>query len=145
MQTTLIGTLLAKEGREFIYRGETEKCGGCPHRDSCLNLEEGVRYRVTEVIEGKDELDCSIHEEGVSPVKVEEAPIVASVGSRKAFEGAVVSLNEDACDRKDCPGYKYCVPEGCDFDESYEIEEVLGDNPADCHYDRSLKLVELSN
>jgi len=140
---TLIGTSLAHEGQEFVYRGETEACEGCPHRGTCLNLNEDVRYRVTEVRDGGQVLDCAIHDEGVRAVEVEEAPVVAQVPSRKAFEGSNVTIEEDACDRTDCPAYRYCVPDGFDFGEPYIINEVVGDNPVDCHYDRSLNLVEL--
>ncbi|MDY6780695.1 MAG: UPF0179 family protein, partial [Halobacteria archaeon] len=48
-----------------------------------------------------------------------------------------------ACDKTDCPAYEYCVPEGFDFGEEYEITEVIGDNDVDCHYDKSLKRVRL--
>jgi len=140
---TFIGTKLAHKGQEFVYRGETEACEGCPHRDTCLNLDQDVRYRVTNVREGGQVLDCAIHEDGVRAVDVKEAPVVAQVPSRKAFEGSKVTIEKDACDKTDCPAYRYCVPKGFDFDEPYSIEEVIGDNPVDCHYDRSLKLVEL--
>ena len=40
-------------------------------------------------------------------------------------------------------GLRRAVVDGFDFGEPYTINEVVGDNPADCHYDRSLSLVEL--
>lgn len=141
---TLIGTSLASEGKEFIYRGGTEACEGCPHRKTCLNLEEGVRYRVVDVRDGGQVLDCAIHDEGgVQAVEVSESRVVGQVESRMAFEGSIVTIEQDACDKKDCPAYKYCVPEGFDFGEPYTINEVVGENPVDCHYDKSLNLVEL--
>jgi len=140
---TLIGTSLAEVGQEFIFRGAAEPCEDCPHRDTCLNLDEGVRYRVMDVRDGGQELDCAVHEDGVRAVDVAESPVLAQVPSKKAFEGSDVTIEEDACDKTDCAAYKFCVPDGFDFGESYTINEVVGDNPADCHYDRSLNLVEL--
>lgn len=143
-QITLIGSGLAEPGQEFIYRGGTAACDDCPHRDNCLNLRDGVRYRVESVREGGQELDCEIHEGGgVRAVEVVESEVVAQVESRMAFEGSKVTVREDACDKKDCPAYKYCVPEGFDFGEPYTINEVVGKNPVDCHYDKSLRMVEL--
>ncbi|MDY7081086.1 MAG: UPF0179 family protein [Halobacteria archaeon] len=143
-QITLIGTELAEAGTEFIYQGETEACEGCSHRNNCLNLDEGVRYRVMDVREGGQELDCAIHDgKAVRAVEVAESPVLAQVESKKAFEGSNVTIEEDACDKKDCPAYKFCVPDGFDFGEDYKINEVVGDNPVDCHYDKSLQLVEL--
>lgn len=142
-QITLIGTSLAEVGQEFIYEGPTEACEDCPHRETCLNLEEGVRYRVMDVRDGGQELDCAIHEGGVRAVDVAESPVLGQVPSKKAFEGSNVTIEEDACDKTDCPAYKFCVPDGFDFGEDYEIKEVVGDNPVECHYDRSLSLVEL--
>ncbi|MFP4174524.1 MAG: UPF0179 family protein [Halobacteriales archaeon] len=140
---TLIGTSLAEVGQEFVYRGGTEACEDCPHSDNCLNLDEGVRYRVMDVRDGGQELDCAVHQGGVRAVDVAESPVLAQVPSKKAFEGSDVTIEDDACDRTDCPAYKFCVPDGFDFGEPYTINEVVGDNPADCHYDRSLNLVEL--
>ncbi|MDY6765473.1 MAG: UPF0179 family protein, partial [Halobacteria archaeon] len=115
----------------------------CPHRKSCLNLKEGVRYRIMEVREGGQTLDCAIHDGGVRAVEVAESPILAQVESKAAFEGSKVTIEEDACDKTQCPAYSFCVPDGFDFGEKYTINEVVGDNPVDCYYDKSLKLVEL--
>ncbi|MFB6284317.1 MAG: UPF0179 family protein [Halobacteria archaeon] len=142
---TLVGTSIAEVGMEFIYTGETEACQGCPHRENCLNLKEDVRYRVMNVRDKGQELDCRIHEDGsVKAVEVAESPVLAQVESKKAFEGSNVTIQEDACDKKQCPAYKFCVPDGFDYGENYEIKEIVGDNPVKCHYDKSLKLVELA-
>jgi len=139
---TLIGTRLAEVGTEFVYRGESSACEGCPYRDQCLNLTPGRKYRVTEVREGANTLDCAVHDTGVTAVEVEPASIQANVASNSAFAGSRASL-EGPCPHTNCPSHEYCEPAGADFDEEYRISEVLGDPPHDyCMLDRDLTLVE---
>ncbi|MFB6073788.1 MAG: UPF0179 family protein [Haloarculaceae archaeon] len=140
---TLVGDRLAEVDREFVYRGEAEGCAGCPYRDQCLNLTEGRRYRITEVREGGQVLDCAIHDTGVRAVEVEPAPVTANVADRNAYAGSKVAL-EGPCPYTGCPSHEYCEPAGADFDTDYRIAEVLGDPPHDyCALDRDLTLVSL--
>ncbi len=139
---TLIGTRLAQEGTEFVYRGESSDCEGCPYRDQCLNLTEGRRYKVTDIRDGASTLECAVHDDGVTAVEVEPAPFRANVASNSAFSGSVVSL-EGSCPHTDCPSHEYCEPAGADFDSEYRITSVVGDPPHDyCMLDRDLTLVE---
>lgn len=139
---TLIGTRLAEPGTEFVYRGESSACEGCPYRDQCLNLTEGRKYEVTDVREGANTLNCAVHDAGVTAVEVEPAPIQANVSTNGAFAGSRVSL-EGACPHTNCPSHQYCEPAGADFDTEYRIGEVLGDPPHDyCMLDRDLTLVD---
>lgn len=141
---TLIGTRLAEPGCEFVYRGESPACEGCPYRAQCLNLTVGRRYRVTGVRENTQVLDCAVHDEGVQAVEVEPAPVRANVPSRGVFAGSRASL-AGPCPHTDCPSHEYCVPEGADFDDEYRIEEVIGDPPHEyCALDRDLTLVEFA-
>lgn len=141
---TLIGTRLADPGREFVYGGESAACEGCPYRKQCLNLTEGVRYRITGVREGAQTLECAVHDAGVRAVEVEPAAIPANVASQNAYAGSKTSL-PGPCPHTDCPSHEYCVPEGADFDSEYRIREVLGEPPHDfCALDRDLTLVEFA-
>jgi len=140
---TLIGTRLATEGTEFVYRGESEACEGCPYRDQCLNLTEECKYRVTEVRDNASTLDCAVHDSGVTAVEVEPAPMLANVGDGSAYAGSKVTL-EGSCPHTDCPSHPYCEPPGVNQGEEYRIESVEGEPPHDyCMLDRSLTLVEL--
>ena len=139
---TLIGTRLAEAGTEFVYRGASSACEGCPYRDQCLNLTEGRKYEVTDIREGASTLECAVHDGGVTAVEVEPAPLQANVAANSAFSGSVVSL-EGPCPHTECPSHEYCEPAGADFDEEYRITSVLGDPPHDyCMLDRDLTLVE---
>ena len=143
-QVTLIGDRLASPGTEFVYEGESTTCEGCPYRQQCLNLTEGVRYEVTDVRENGQLLDCAVHDSGVRAVEVEPAPIPANVPSKVAYAGSKAKL-AGTCPYTDCPSHAYCVPDGVDFDAEYRIDEVLGDPPHDyCMLDRDLTLVELA-
>jgi len=143
-QVTLVGARLAEVGREFVYRGESQACEGCPYRSQCLNLEAGTRYRITDVRENAQTLDCAVHDIGVRAVEVETAAVPANVASKTAYAGSKVSL-EGPCPHTDCPSHPYCEPVGAEFDEEYRIAEVLGDPPHEyCHLGRDLTLVEFA-
>ncbi|MFA9517533.1 UPF0179 family protein [Halopenitus sp. H-Gu1] len=141
---TLVGTRLADVGREFVYRGESDACEGCPYRGQCLNLSEGTRYRITAVRENARTLECAVHDAGVRAVEVEPASVPANVPSRRAYAGNTTALAGD-CPHTECPSHHYCVPDGVDFEEERTIEQVLGDPPHDhCLLDRDLTLVEFA-
>ncbi|MFC7154323.1 UPF0179 family protein [Halomarina halobia] len=140
---TLIGPRLAEEGVEFVFNGESPLCEGCPYRGQCLNLDEGVRYRVTDVRDSGI-LDCAVHDAGVTAVEVEPAPVRANVASKSAYAGSSATL-EGPCPHTECPSHEFCEPLGAAFDESYKIREVVGDPPHEyCALDRDLTLVEFA-
>ncbi|GGK81159.1 UPF0179 family protein [Haloarcula sebkhae] len=140
---TLVGTRLAEAGAEFVYRGEASGCADCPYRDQCLNLTTGNRYRITNVRQSGQTLDCAMHDTGVRAVEVEPAPIQANVPSKGAYAGSKASL-PGPCPHTECPSHPYCEPAGAEFDEEYRISEITGDPPHDyCMLDRDLTLVEL--
>ena len=141
---TLVGARLAEPGEEFVYQGESSACEGCPYRSQCLNLEAGTRYEVTDVRENTQVLDCAVHDGGVRAVEVEPTTVPANVLSKSAYSGSKAKL-AGACPHSDCPSHPLCVPLGADFDEEYQIEEVVGDPPHEtCALDRTLTQVELA-
>ena len=141
---TLVGTRLAEAGEEFVYRGEASACEGCPYRNQCLNLSEGVRYAVTDVREGAQTLDCNVHDGGVTAVEVEPVGVKANVPSKNAYAGSKAEL-AGPCPHTECPSHGLCEPNGAEFDEDYQIAEILGDPPHDyCILDRDLTMVEFA-
>ena len=139
---TLVGTRLADVGREFVYRGESDDCECCPYRDQCLNLSAGTRYRITDVRENAQTLECAVHDSGVRAVEVEPATITANVASNAAYEGSTAEL-EGPCPYTECPSHEYCEPAGASFDAEYRIEKVVGEPPHDyCMLERDLTVVE---
>ena len=142
-KVTLIGERLAEVGTEFVYGGESGACEGCPYREQCLNLAEGRRYRVAGVRDSGT-LECAVHDAGVTAVEVEPAPVLANVPSNVAYAGSKAEL-AGPCQYTECPSHEFCEPAGADFDEEYQITEVVGDPPHDhCMLDRELTLVEFA-
>ncbi|WP_115863656.1 UPF0179 family protein [Halorussus litoreus] len=141
---TLVGTRLAEAEQEFVYQGEASACEGCPYRDQCLNLSEGVRYRVSDVRDGAQTLDCGVHDTGVTAVEVEPVGVTANVPAKNAYAGSKASL-AGPCPHTECPSHEFCEPMGADFGEDYQITEVKGDPPHDyCMLDRDLTMVEFA-
>jgi len=139
---TLIGARLAEEGTEFVYHGEAEGCADCPYRDQCLNLTTGRRYRITEVRESGQTLDCAVHDTGVRAVEVAPAPVTANVPTKGAYAGSKASL-AGPCPHTDCPSHAYCEPMGGEFETEYRIADIVGEPPHDyCYLDRELTMVE---
>ncbi|WP_255167334.1 UPF0179 family protein [Natrononativus amylolyticus] len=140
---TLIGTRLAEPGTEFVYHGEADGCAGCPYRSQCLNLSVGTKYRVTDVRENAQTLECAMHDEGVRAVEVEPATVTANIPSKGAYSGSKATL-QGPCPYVECPSHEFCEPDGVSFDEEYRIRTIHGDPPHEiCHLNRSLQQVEL--
>lgn len=140
---TLVGTRLAERGTEFVYEGEADGCTGCPYRSQCLNLSVGTKYRITDVRENAQTLECALHDGGVRAVEVEPADVMANIPKKGAFAGSKARL-QGPCPYIECPSHEYCEPDGVDLEDEYRIAEILGEPPHDvCHLDRSLELVEL--
>ncbi|OVE85913.1 UPF0179 family protein [Natronolimnobius baerhuensis] len=141
---TLVGTRLAEPGTEFVYQGEADGCAGCPYRSQCLNLSPETTYRITDVRENAQTLECAMHDNGVRAVEVEPVSVRANVPSQGAYAGSKASL-QGPCPYVECPSHEYCEPDGAAFDEEYQIQQIIGDPPHDrCYLDRSLELVELN-
>ncbi|WP_247728973.1 UPF0179 family protein [Halovivax limisalsi] len=140
---TLVGDRLAAPGTEFVYDGEADGCAGCPYRSQCLDLEVGRRYRITDVRENGQLLECALHDDGVRAVEVEPATVRANVPSDGAFAGSEATL-AGSCPHVECPSHSLCEPNGVEQGERARIASVEGDPPHDvCHLDRSLTTVEL--
>lgn len=142
---TLVGPRLADPGTEFVFEGEAPGCAGCPYRDQCLNLTDGVRYQVTAVREGGQELDCAVHAAGhVVAVEVERVGATANVPTRGAYSGSRVEM-AGPCPHTECPSHSLCEPAGIDPEGEYRIETVDGDPPhEECFLDRDLTTVRLA-
>jgi len=140
---TLIGSRLAREGLEFIFKGEMPECSKCRLKNTCLNLERGRRYRV-EKIRNNEIHECFLHDSGVLAVDVSRAPIEATVESRKAVDGAKIMYESPKCGKKDCSEYETCHPEGLVRGDKCKIVEVMESLDVACDAGYSLKKVKLA-
>ncbi|MCK9580167.1 MAG: UPF0179 family protein [Methanoregula sp.] len=139
-KVTLVGTVLAKAGVEFIYEGEVAECDTCKVKKACNNLQKGRKYRIMTIRTTHHE--CPVHLNGATAVEVMEAPISALISPEMAIVNSKVKI-ELSCNKADCKSIALCRPDGVVDGEKYIVTDVLGNAPDICDKGRSLKLVEL--
>jgi uncharacterized protein (UPF0179 family) len=139
-KVTLVGTVLARQGNEFVYEGEVADCESCKVKKACNNLQKGRRYRIVTV--RTTHHDCEVHLNGATAVEVTEAPITALINAEMAIVNSKIRL-ESSCNRADCRSYPLCRPDGIVEGEKYVVSEVLGNASDICDKGRALKLVEI--
>jgi uncharacterized protein (UPF0179 family) len=139
-KVTLIGTVLARQGVEFIYEGEVAGCDTCKVKKACNNLQKGRRYRIVSVRTTHHE--CMVHLNGATAVEVMDAPVTALINADMAIVNSKIKLGL-SCNKTDCRSYPLCHPDGVLEGEKYIVYSVLGNAPDICEKGRALKLVSL--
>lgn len=139
---TLIGTKLAKVGNEFIFKGAAKECEVCKLNKTCLGLNIGSRYRITNIRTG-EKLECFVHDSGVCAVEVVEVPIKVAVESRKAIKGSRLVYESLSCKLSDCENFILCHPSGLTQGNKFMIMDVEGEINEPCNKGYSLKVVEV--
>ena len=140
---TLIGSRLAKKGLTFTFIGETPECAKCNLKSTCMNLEKGRIYEIINV-RGNTVHNCAIHDGDVMAVDVIIAPIITSMDSRKAVEGAKIRYESSNCDETECDMYDLCHPKGIIKGDGYTITQVIGNMDDECILGYTLKKVKLT-
>ena len=119
---TLIGTSLAKKGLVFTFNGGSTKCESCRFKRTCLNLEEGRKYMITNVKRVTHK--CPLHKDGkVQTIEVEPATIRTVVETKKGYKGSTIIFRKQDCECE-CENYDICHPEGLYNDDKCQIEEI---------------------
>jgi uncharacterized protein (UPF0179 family) len=139
-KVTLVGTVLAKQGIEFIYEGEVAACDTCKVKKACNNLQTGRKYRIVSVRTTHHE--CLVHLNGATAVEVVEAPITVLINADMAIVNSKIKPDL-SCSKSDCRSFSLCRPEGVVDGEKYIVAEVLGNASDICEKGRVLKLVEI--
>jgi hypothetical protein len=139
-KVTLVGTVLAKPGAEFVYEGEVAECGTCKVKKACNNLTKGHRYRIITVRSTHHE--CTIHLNGATAVEVIDAPATMLINADMAMMNSRVKI-EFSCNKTDCRSFSLCHPDGVVEGEKYIIADVVGNAPDICDKGRALKMVEI--
>jgi uncharacterized protein (UPF0179 family) len=139
-KVTLVGTVLAKQGTEFIYEGEVAGCDTCKVKKACNNLQRGRKYRIVSVRTTHHE--CTVHLNGATAVEVMEAPITVLINADMAIVNSKIKL-ELSCNKSDCRSFLLCHPDGVVDGEKYVVADVLGNASDICEKGRVLKLVEI--
>lgn len=86
------------------------------------SLEAGRVYTVTKV--RKKVFPCSVHEEGVRVVEVEEPNLQAAIEPRTAFPLATITFNPQDCGNVYCENRRFCAPQGLVRGDKCKILEV---------------------
>jgi uncharacterized protein (UPF0179 family) len=139
-KVTLIGTVYARQGVEFVYEGEIPVCETCKVKKACHNLVRGRKYRIVTVRTTHHE--CSVHLNGATAVEVMEAPVTALISAEMAIINSRIKF-EVSCNKGECRSYDLCHPDGIVDGEKYVVADVLGNAPDICEKGRALKLVEI--
>jgi len=139
-KVTLVGTVLAKQGIEFIYEGEVAGCDTCKVKKACNNLQTGRKYRIVSV--RTTHHDCMVHLNGATAVEVVEAPITVLINADMAIVNSKIKPDL-SCTKSDCRSFPLCRPEGVVEGEKYVVADVLGNASDICEKGRVLKLVEI--
>jgi hypothetical protein len=139
-KVTLVGTVLAKPGVEFVYEGETPECGTCKVKKACHNLNKGHRYRIVTVRSTHHE--CAVHYNGATAVEVMDAPVTMLISADMAIVNSKVKI-EFSCNKSECRSYPLCRPDGVVEGEKYVVADVMGNASEICSKGRALKLVEI--
>jgi uncharacterized protein (UPF0179 family) len=139
-KVTLVGTVLAKQGVDFIYEGEVAGCDTCKVKKACNNLQAGRKYRIVSVRTTHHE--CMVHLNGATAVEVMEAPITVLINADMAIINSKIKL-ELSCDKSDCRSFPLCHADGVVEGEKYVVADVLGNASDICEIGRVLKLVEV--
>ena len=122
VEITLVGEGQAQVGHEFVYRGPQPECRPCKVRAACLNQALGQRYRIKRVRDVTH--PCLLNEERARVVEVELAPPEASLPSRAAIEGAVLSYEKTVCSNAACPNFRLCHPIGIEAGMRVRVQDV---------------------
>jgi len=139
-KVTLVGTVLAKQGVEFIYEGEAAECNSCKVKKACNNLQIGRKYRIVSVRSTHHE--CRVHLDGATAVEVMEAPVTALINADMAMVNSKIKVDL-SCNKSDCRSYSLCRPDGVVDGEKYIVTDVLGNASDICPKGRALKLVDI--
>ena len=138
-QVTLIGSLQAKKGYEFIFYGPLQECKNCKLTHICYNLKPYNTYQIQKVRNKKH--NCSIHEGSAVVVEVIRKPIITAI-DKKYSKGSKTTINKIQCEEKLCPYHKFCTTPAVKPDVKYKINKILEE--INCPKNKSIQKVEIS-
>jgi len=129
---TIVGTVLAKEGTDFVYQGPIDACDSCKVAKVCHNskLRAGRRYTVVSVRPTKH--TCAVHPDGATAVEVVDADIEMYIPKDMAKRRTRMDF-EQFCNEETCRYYAMCNPAGIYPGHQYLIKEVTdNEDPLPC-------------
>ena len=137
-QVTLLGKMLCNKGAEFTYLGPLNDCKNCKLKTVCFNLKPGKTYKVMKVREKQH--SCTVHEQHVYVVEVEEQPIIGVV-EKKFSKGDETQPPTTDCRHIGCSFHDVCTSPAIRPGKTYRIVKTL--ESIDCLKKNQLKKAEL--
>ena len=121
-RVTLVGSLLARPGAEYVFEKRCEVAGRCPVAAPCQNLTVGRRYKILSLRPAKHNV-CTEHEDGVQAVEVEEQPLRANVPEGQ-LRGTLIRWKPVSCNIRGCANWATCFQNGLETDKQYAVAEA---------------------
>lgn len=139
-RVTIVGSVYAKPGTQFVYMGKADECESCSIARVCHNLEPGRRYEVVAIRAAAH--SCPVHLNGAVTVDVVEAPIKIRLPPELANKNTTITLRFPTCDEA-CESFAACHPSGVVEGQKYIITEVLEEGSVACRTGPSPLLVKI--
>jgi len=121
---TLIGELLAQQGNQFVFLGETTNCSDCRLRGACLRLEINHLYEIHNVRDAVH--PCKgVFAGKVRTVDVYEPLFDVALMDKIIIEGATVTFKKIQCTSIQCTNWnRTCNPFWLSEGEKLKVEAV---------------------
>lgn len=139
-RVTIVGSVYARPGTQFVYMGRADQCDSCSIARVCHNLEPGRRYEVV-AIRAASHI-CPVHYDGAVTVDVTDAPVEIRLPAELAKKNTTITLRFPVCDEA-CPSFAACHPSGVVEGQKYIITEILEEKPVACRNGPSPVLVRI--
>ncbi|WP_373838458.1 UPF0179 family protein [Methanospirillum sp.] len=137
---TIVGSVYAKPGTQFVYIGRADQCESCTIAQVCHNLESGRRYEVLAIRAASHH--CPVHQGGAVTVDVTDAPVEMRISPELAQKNTTIVMKFIECDEA-CDFFAACHPPGVVEGQKYIITEVLESDPVPCRTGPSPVLVRV--
>ncbi len=139
-RVTIVGSVYAQPGTQFVYMGRADQCESCTIARVCHNLESGRRYEVVAIRAASHR--CPVHHGGAVTVDVVEAPVEMRVSPELARKNTTIVVKFLECDEA-CESFAACHPPGVAEGQKYIITEVLEGETVPCRTGPSPVLVRI--
>ena len=139
-RVTIVGSVYAQPGTQFVYMGRADQCESCTIARVCHNLASGRRYEVVAIRAASHR--CPVHHGGAVTVDVVEAPVEMRVSPELARKNTTIVVKFLECDEA-CESFAACHPPGVAEGQKYIITEVLEGETVPCRTGPSPVLVRI--
>ncbi|MDH5361773.1 MAG: UPF0179 family protein [Aigarchaeota archaeon] len=114
----------AKEGTRFLFSGTFPTCGSCEFRSGCVSsLIKGRDYEIVRL--RKRSFTCPHQGTKYQVVEAKPSRLELAIPKERCFEGTILQIAPNQCERRFCENYWFCVPEGTGGGNRWKIVQLL--------------------